>query len=152
VSADKQQLLLLLGCFGRVDDGFVHCRGCENTILNVDHHLQHYNQMMDYFDSCRLFDKRIYELSAIKHFVYHMQDKFYQSVGRPLWSVKEFTNYEKFIMDHRHCGNYIRLDYKQEDKPIEEKSVFIPSLSSQMSNDLPKVNLKLVRGKFKGNV
>jgi hypothetical protein len=105
--------------------------------------------MMDYFDSCRLFDKRIYELSAIKHFIYNMQEKFDQSAGRPLWSVKDFTNYEKFIMEHRHCGCYVRLDYEQEEKPLDEKSVFIPALSSQMSEDLPKVNLKLIKGRFK---
>ena len=147
MSTEKPQLLLLLGCFGRSDNGFVSCRGCENCILKMNERIYHYNEMMDYFDTCRLFDKRIYEQSAIRHFLYNMQERFDQvAVGKPLWSVAEYNLYEKFVVEHRHCGCYIRLDFKDEveEKPLEEKSVLIQATTKLIQDEVPKVNLKLI--------
>ena len=144
------KLYIVLGCFGRIDDGFVSCASCENKILLVDEHLDNYNQMMDYFDSCRLFDRPMFEYSAIAHFIKNMQDRFDQiAVGKRLWSEKRYHLYQKFIAEHRMCGLYIRLvlvnENEEETTKLEEKGIFIPSQKTEHFE--PKTKLKLVRGR-----
>ena len=79
-------IFLVLGCFGRRDNKFVSCAGVENRILKVTTALEHYNEAMDYFDSCRLFDRPMFEMQAIRHFIFNMQDRFDQiGAGKRLW-------------------------------------------------------------------
>jgi hypothetical protein len=147
---EKHEVYLLLGCFGRTDDEFVSCAGCENIILNVDTHLENYNQMMDYFDGCRLFDRPLFEYSAIAHFIKNLQDKFDQiGAGKRLWSEKRYHLYQKFLSDHRLCGLYVKLALLPINDAanvgnVEEKSILIKSETYPSD---PKFKLKLIRGK-----
>lgn len=144
----REELYVILGCFGRVDDGFVSCTGIENQILGVGKHVEHHNEMMDYFDSCRLFDRAMFEYSAIRHFVHNLQDRFDQvAVGKRLWSEKQYTLYQKFIIDHRFCGLYVRLDLNLpvNEPVVEEKAVKIKAQGKCLISP-PQVNLRLIRG------
>lgn len=146
-----EQLYLVLGCYGRIDDGFVSCSSCENKLLLVHPGLENYNAMMDYFETCRLFDKPAFEFNAIRHILENMQQRFDQlSVGRRLWSEKEIGLFQKFIMNHRTCGLYLKLKLVQPDElelpQIEEKLIKVEA-SSKITKTKPKVNLRLVRGK-----
>jgi hypothetical protein len=150
------ELYLLLGCFGTINDGFVSCASCENKILRVQERLDKYKEMMDYFDNCHLFDRPIFEYSAINHFIKNMQDRYDQvAVGKRLWSEKNYTLYQKFIAEHRLCGIYIKLslleDGVSEKTPFIEKSLKI-SAKKEESEDIkptiPKLNLKLIRSRF----
>lgn len=105
---NNENLYLVLGCFGRCDDGFISCKGIENKILKISQNLEGYQNMMDYFSSCRLFDRPLFELNAVRHLIFNLQDKYDQKLNR-LWSEKNFHLYQKFIIDHRPCGVFIKL-------------------------------------------
>lgn len=149
----SKDLYLVLGCFGRIDDGFVNCASCENFILKIHPGLENYNGIMDYFDTCRLFDKPTFDFNAIRHILQNMQERFDQiGTGRRLWPESKVQLYQKFLMDHRFCGLYLKLalmDDEAEPKPEpEEKSVPIMAHSKQRKLvAAPKVNLKLIRGR-----
>lgn len=99
---------IILGCFGLRIDDFVCCASVENIILKVDTSLPNYNEMMDYYDQCRLFDRPMFDTNAIRHLIFNMQDRYHRVI-KPLWSAKKFELYQKFLIDHRHCGLYVRL-------------------------------------------
>ncbi len=146
------KLYLLLGCFGQIQDGFVSCSTCENKILLVEPKLDKYNEIMDYLETVRLFDRPLFEYSTIAHFIKNMQDRYDQiAVGRRLWSEKQYNLYLKFIADHRLCGIYIKLallDKKQAETIIpEEKGVIIKAEKTEELKINPKINLKLLRSK-----
>lgn len=119
-----EELHLVLGCFGRREGEFVFCPSVSNRILKIDENLEHYDEMMDYFESLRLFDKPMFDNNAIKHMVYNMQDRFDQAVKR-LWTEREFDACEKFIVGHRKCGLFSRLvlSYGEEDPHMERPDV-----------------------------
>ena len=156
---ENAQLYLLLGCFGRKETfrenseivDFVNCASCENKILTLNTaKINNYNAIMDYFDSCRLFDKPIFEYSAINHFIRNVRDKFDLIVtDKPIWSEVQYNLYQKFIVEHRLCGLYVKLvfmDKPLEPQKIEEKGVIIKNKQNQPVH-IPKFNLKLLRGK-----
>ena len=149
------QLFLLLGCFGQNNDGFVSCATCENKILKVDSRLDKYNDIMEYFENCHLFDRPMFEYSAITHFIKNMQDRYDQvAVGKRLWSEKNYNLYQKFVADHRLCGLYIKLALLEggtsEKTPFFEKSIVIGAKKEEPESQptiIPKLNLKLIRGR-----
>ena len=102
-------LLVVLSCFGRTDDGFVSCSGCRNVILRLVPSDHHYDEIMDYLDSLQLFDRAILDTNAIRHFIFNMQDRFILP-GRKLWSEKMFYLYQKFVIDHKDCGLRLQLE------------------------------------------
>lgn len=108
-------LHLVLGCFGRQDDGFVSCSATENTILRLNDQIHNYNEVMDYLDNCRLFDRPTFEFNSVRHIVNYLQERFDQ-VHKKLWSENKFKTYQSFVINHRNCGVYLRL------LPIEEKA------------------------------
>jgi hypothetical protein len=108
VSTEK--LNLILGCFGRVDDGFVSCNGIENNILVLDSLLYHFNDIMDFCDTYKLFDRKMMEYNSVRHFIFNMQNRFDQ-VSRKLWTEQRFLLYQKFTIDHKSCGLFLRLDF-----------------------------------------
>lgn len=116
-----------MGCFGLNTDNFISCGSVENTILKVNITLYKYNELMDYIDCCRLFDKPLLEFNAIRHFIYNLHDRFDQ-VLKPLWMPKSFELYQKFVINHRHCGLYIKLELPEEN--IEKTSSTQNSLNS----------------------
>jgi len=108
-------LYVLLGCFGRQDDGFISCSGVENCILVVDASLTNYTEIMDYLDGVKLFDKTILEYNSVRHIILNLQDKFDQVVKR-LWTEKQFILYQKFVVDHKNCGVYLKLKMAEEEE------------------------------------
>lgn len=131
---------IILGCFGLRQDDFVNCNGIENVILKINGTLFRYNEMMDYFDSCRLFDKPLLEFNAVRHFVHNMYDRFDQ-VAKPLWMPQKFELYQKFIMNHRHCGLYIKLSIPNIEVPSMDQETDSIKISASSPN-----KLKLIRG------
>lgn len=137
--SNDDDLYIVLGCFGRRDDNFVSCPSVENRILKIGVSIQGYETMMNYFEGCRLFDRPMFDINAVRNFVFYMQEKYDQGMKR-LWSEKEFSLYQKFIIDHRMCGSYIKLILVngELDKPIEEepKKIFIKGTNQ---TSLPRV-------------
>lgn len=145
---EEQRLYLLLGCFGRRDDDFISCGGVENNILTVEDHLIHYNEMMNYFDTCRLFDRPMFDLNAIRHFIFNLREKFDQLTKR-LWPEKKFDLYQKFIIEHRYCGLYVKLVLAAplEIKEIPEaKGILIPASKETDISEPVQGKLRIVRG------
>ena len=148
-------LFLILGCFGRKDSGFVSCAGVENRILKVMASLEHYNEAMEYFDNCRLFDRPMFEMQAIRHFIFNMRDRFDQvATGKRLWSESEFLLYQKFLIDHRLCGLYVKLELVDLNEKMSEpkaKGVFIKRNKpfSREPDELAEkaIKLRLIRGR-----
>ncbi len=103
------ELYIVLGCFGRTDDDFISCSGLQNTILVISQSLHNHVEIMNYLDSCRLFDRQLLDYNAIRNFVYNLYNKFDQP-SRKLWSEKQFRLYQKFVIDHRDCGLFVKLD------------------------------------------
>lgn len=153
----RENLYLVLGCFGRRDDGFVSCSSCENRILNINTHVENYNEILDYLETCRLFDKPAFDYNAIRNIIFNMQGRFDQiASGRRLWSEKEADLYHKFIVNHRMCGIYLKLELvsselsqnnKEKETDFEEKTIKIEASNKRKVVAAPKVNLKLIRGK-----
>jgi len=102
------ELLVILSCFGRTDDDFVSCSGCNNVIFRFDSSHHFYDEMMEYLDSLQLFDKPLLDINAVRHFIFNMQDRFILP-GRKLWSEKMFYLYQKFAIDHKDCGLRLQL-------------------------------------------
>lgn len=103
-------LYIVLGCFGRTDDGFISCSGIENRILYLNKDNRNYNDIMDYLDRCQLFEKMMLDYNAVRHFIFNMLDRF-DEPARRLWTEKQFQLYQKFVIDHKGCGLFIRLDF-----------------------------------------
>jgi hypothetical protein len=125
-----EELYVILGCFGRRDEDFISCSGLENRILKVDITLEGYNKLMDYFEGCRLFDRPMFDINAVRNFIFYIQRNYYKGI-RPIWSEKQFNLYQKFVIDHRICGNYIKLaliNKNYDDGKLEtpEEEVLIP--------------------------
>lgn len=142
-----EELYIVLGCFGRRDDNFISCAGVENRILKVDELLFNYNELMNYLDTCRLFDRPVFDYNAIRHVIFYLRDKFDQPMKR-LWSEKKFELYQKFTIDHRHCGLYVKLVLVNSEiinLPDEPKSVLIPANKSQQAAQV--FDLNAVRGR-----
>ena len=102
------ELYIVLGCFGRTDDGFVSCSGIENIILTLCPSNSNYDEIMNYLDSLQLFDRQLMSYNAVRHFIHNMQDKFDLPTKR-LWSEKMFLLYQKFVVDNKDCGVYVKL-------------------------------------------
>lgn len=102
------ELHIVLGCFGRCDDGFVSCPGIENVILKIDPSMSNYKEMMDYFDGLQLFDRQIMDYNAVRHFINNMQKRFDLPMKK-LWSEKMYLLYQKFVISNKDCGVYIAL-------------------------------------------
>lgn len=134
-----QKFYLILGCFGLSIDGFTCCSGLENTILDLSVNIPDYNSLINYLEQCRLFDKPAFELNAVKHIIYNIQNKYSLTV-RPIWSQNKFDLYQKFVIDHRLCGVYLRLALPES---LPEKS----QDKSEISIKKAPVNLKLIKGR-----
>jgi hypothetical protein len=136
---ESPELLLILGCFGLIEEGFTHCSSCENKILKINQSIQNYSNLIEYLDSCRLFDKPLYDMNGVKNVIQNIHVKFNLNNFKKLWHQKEIDNYEKFISSHKRCGLYLKLileetQIKQETTEVieniqnnEENVIFIPN-------------------------
>lgn len=102
-------IYIVLGCFGRTDDGFVSCSGLRNRILYISAENPNYLELMNYLDNMQLFDKIMMDYNAIRHFIFNIQNKF-ELPTRKIWSEKMFLLYQKFVIDHKDCGLFIDLE------------------------------------------
>lgn len=103
---------IILGCFGRTDDGFVSCASTENIILTINQESYNYNKIMDYLDKLQLFDKMMLDYNSIRHFIFNMREKF-DYPTKKLWSEKQFNLFQKFTLTHKDCGLFIKLNFAQ---------------------------------------
>ena len=81
--------------------------------------MNNYTGIMDYLDGCQLFDKTVLEYNSIRHFILNMQDR-YDQIIKKLWTEKQFRLYQKFTIDHRDCGLFLKLNLIED--PNENKS------------------------------
>lgn len=143
----SEELYLCLGCFGRRDDSFISCRGVENRILRIEDHLENYDEIMDYFETVRLFDKPMFDGNAIRHFIHNMQDRFDQRFKR-LWNENYYNLLERFINSHRSCGTYVKLiliNTELEEPSKEEPDSVLVKGTPELLNKKPE--LRVVRGR-----
>ena len=152
----EDQLHLVIGCFGRQDSmdsagshTFISCPAVENRILKIDESLEYYDEMMNYMEVVRLFDRPMFDLNAIRHFLHNMQDRYDQKFKR-LWSEKQYNLIERFILGHKICGTYVKLiivNSEFEEKPklpiLKEKIIGTPIV--EKANETPQ--FKLIRGR-----
>jgi hypothetical protein len=113
------ELFLVLGCWGRRDNDFISCNGVENRILKIEDHLEHYQEIMDYLDNCRLFDRATFDGNSVRSIISYIQDKFDQPTRR-LWSESRYSLLHKFLSDHRNCGVFLKLVLIED--TVEEKT------------------------------
>lgn len=99
---------VILGCYGRADDGFVSCGAIQNVIFKLLPTNPYYSEIMDYFDNHQLFTKALMDYNGVRHFVFNMQSKFSYPTQK-LWSEKMFTLLQKFTLDHKNCGIFLQL-------------------------------------------
>lgn len=104
---------------------------------------------MDYFEGVRLFDKPLFDLNAVRHFLHNMQDRYDQGFKR-LWPEKKYNLFERFVISHKGCGTYIKLiiidtamENPQQQNEPERKLVKATSESEQ--KEFPK--LRVIRGR-----
>lgn len=147
-----KDLHVVLGCYGRRTDNFVSCMSVKNRILKVDVTLEHYDEMMDYFEGCRLFEKAMFDFNAVRNFLQSMQNRFNQ-VTKPLWSKKDIDLYQNFVITHRACGVYIWLELveKEQELPPEPERLTIKGTKQDVieaQTSYPRSNLlRLIRTK-----
>ena len=147
---DEENVYLVLGCHGRVEDGFVLCSSLENRILKLDDSLVSFSEVVDYLEAVRLFERPMIDYNAIRNLVYKLQDTFDQKVKR-LWSERDYNIIERFIVMHRSCGLYSRLVcvQKSADKvsePEPHSFVIRASNTSSIDEEIPKT--KIARGRI----
>lgn len=111
-----------MGCYGYKDDGFIFCNGVENNIFSFDNNHILYQEMMNYLDNCKLFDKPLYDYNSVRNFLSRFRQKF-ESPLAPVWIERKYNSYQKFAIDHKNCGLVLRLSLQKDEKPknLEEK-------------------------------
>lgn len=131
----EENAYLVLGCFGRSEDGFISCPSVENRILKIDESLNNSDKIMDYFESLKLFDRPLLDLNSIRHLVYNLQDR-YDQVIRKLWTEHKYHLIEKFVHEHKQCGLYAKLivvmDIMDNDKVIKEERSFVNGIPEKI--------------------
>jgi len=146
----EENAYLVLGCYGRKEDGFVLCPSTENRILQLQESLVYFNEIMDYLDAIGLFDRPMMDINAIRHLVYNLQDRYDQKVKR-LWNERELNCLERFIQMHKPCGLYARIivvpaEVDEGPEP-EEKSMSVKGTPVIERGERRPPQLKLIRGR-----
>ena len=140
---------LVLGCFGREDDGFVSCPSVENRILKLDDALVYIDEIMNYLDSVSLFDRHMLDINAIRHLIYNLQDRFDQKI-KHLWTEQQYHLLERFIQTHRPCGLYAKLilvpSEEEPQKPKEAERILVKGTPVVEAAERRPV-LKVIRGR-----
>lgn len=143
----QESAYLVLGCYGRTENGFVLCPSTQNRILKLDDSLVNAEGVTDYLDAVKLFDRPMLDQNAIHHLIHNLQDRFDQKFKR-LWTDHEYHLLERFIQMHKPCGLYAQLilveDIEKEPEPEQISFVrAIPEIQTQER----KLNLTSVRGR-----
>ena len=106
--SDRESAYLVLGCYGRVENGFVLCPSTENRILKLNESLVNFEGVVEYLEAVQLFERPMIDNNALRHLIYNLQDRFDQKVRR-LWSERYYNLLERYMVMHRPCGTYARL-------------------------------------------
>lgn len=138
------ELHLILGCFGCNEDTFISCPSVENRILLIDESLVHYNDIMDYLDNCKLFDKPFFDYNGIRNILFNIRERFEQPTRR-IWSEKKFHLLERFTIEHKKCGLYLKLILVPEIANIATKNLNEEILI--IADDVKSHSLKLVKNR-----
>jgi hypothetical protein len=146
----EENAYLVLGCYGRSENGFILCPSTQNRILKLDDSLVNVDGVTSYLDAVKLFDRPMLDQNAINHLIYHLQDKFDQKFKR-MWTDHEYHLLERFMQMHKHCGMYAQLILVEgeEDTPKDETMAFIKGIP-EIERIERKVNLTSVRGRRYG--
>lgn len=123
---EEKKLYLMMGCWGRIENnGFVMCKSACNRILEVTPELsEDYEDIIEYFRSCRLFERKVMDYNAVRNVLFRMQDKFNRGYKR-LWDEKYFRMLELFSINHKNCGIYLDLELLVPENKKEERIVVI---------------------------
>ena len=99
---------LILGCWGRNNEGFSICNGVINSILDITLNSERNVAISEYLDSnYHLFDRPLY--NNIHSAIFNIQDKF-SIKTKPVFSNTVFKWMEEFCLMHSKCGLYLRLN------------------------------------------
>lgn len=106
----RKSLYLILGCYGREDDGFVSCSTVKNKILKLYPELERGDELFEYIEWLRLFQRPLRDYNAVRRVVFNIQEKYYQNFN-PIWTKKQFRLIENFTLVHKMCGLYLELTH-----------------------------------------
>jgi hypothetical protein len=102
------KIVLVLGCWGRKESGFVICDGVSNQILDLTDKTTRNIDISNYLDShFKLFDRPIY--SNVHTAIWNIQEKF-SIRGKPVFGERIFRWMEEFCLMHAKCGLFLRLE------------------------------------------
>ncbi len=110
----EENAYLVLGCYGRTENGFVLCSSIQNRILKLDDSLVNISGVTDYLDAVKLFDRPMLDQNAIRHLIYNIQERFDQKFKR-IWTDHEYHLLERFMQMHKPCGLFAQLILTQEE-------------------------------------
>jgi len=145
----EENAYLVLGCYGRTENGFVLCPSVQNRILKLDDSLVNIDGVLDYLDVVKLFDRPMLDQNAIRHLVYNLQDKFDQKFKR-LWTDHEYHLIERFMHMHKPCGMYAQLILvpdNMDKQPSEEEEISFVRGTKEIERKERKVSLSSVRSR-----
>jgi len=119
----NHKIHIIMGCYGYKDDDFTFCKGVDNSIFSFDNDHILYQEIMNYLDNCKLFDKPLYDYNAVRNFLSRFRQKF-ESPLAPVWIERKYNAYQKFAIDHKSCGLVLRLSLQKNEQPnnLEQKS------------------------------
>jgi hypothetical protein len=112
---------IVMGCYGYKDDDFVFCPGIENKIFSFDKKHFSYEEIMNYLDNCKLFDKPLYDYNAVRNFLSRFRQKF-ESPLSPVWVERKYNNYQKFAIDHKICGLVLKLSSEKIESSLDKNN------------------------------
>jgi len=107
------EFILILGCWGEITDGFTMCPGTSNIILDLSSKSKRVLEVIDYLDGIGLFDKYISE--NVHTIIWNIQNNF-SDVNHKIFNPKLFQKIERFCINHKKCGLFLRLDFRRNDE------------------------------------
>lgn len=143
----EESAYLVLGCYGRTENGFVLCPGTQNRILQINDSLVNVDGVLDYLDAVKLFDRPMLDQNAIRHLIYNLQDRFDQKFKR-LWTDHEYHLIERFMQMHKPCGMYSQLilvPSELDNEDVEQEEVSFVRGTPESNRTERKANLGSVR-------
>ena len=144
----EENAYLILGCYGRIENGFILCSTTQNRILKLDDALVNLDGVINYLDAVKLFDRPMLDQNAIRHLVYNLQERFDQKFKR-MWTDHEYHLLERFIQMHKPCGLYAQLVLVQDEgvpTQVSEDISFVRGIPESNRKER-KVTTDLIRNR-----
>lgn len=106
------KVILILGCWGRAEDGITACCGIENEVLDITSDSKMNVAITEYLDTnFNIFDRPIY--NNIHTAVWNIQERFSDKKGA-VFPKRMFERMEEFCSMHVKCGLFLRLEIQDE--------------------------------------